>query len=53
VDILADFIQTPGISFIDLADELEDILQAKVDLVSRNAIKPAYFEKIQKDIKYV
>ena len=53
VDILVDFTKTPGIGFIDLADELEDMLQAKVDLVSRNAIKPAYFEKIQKDIKYV
>ena len=47
VDILVDFTQPIGIGFIDLADELENILNIKVDLVSRNAIKPKYFEQIE------
>jgi len=53
VDILVDFTQPIGISFIDLADELEEILNTKVDLVSRNGVKPKYFEQIKNDLIYV
>jgi predicted nucleotidyltransferase len=53
VDILVDFSQSIGIEFITLADELENILQHKIDLVSRNAIKPKYFEQIKDDLIYV
>ena len=53
IDILVDFSEPIGIEFIDLADELERILQNKVDLVSRNAIKPKYFLQIQNELQYV
>ena len=53
IDILVDFKQPIGILFIDLADELENILNNKVDLVSRNALKTKYFEHIEKDLIYV
>lgn len=53
IDILVDFSEPIGIEFIDLADELERILQNKVDLVSRNAIKPKYFFQIQNELQYV
>ena len=53
VDILVDFSEPIGIEFIDLADELETILHNKVDLVSRNAIKPKYFDQIKSDLLYV
>ncbi len=53
VDILVDFTQPIGIGFIDLADELESILNNKIDLVSRNAVKPKYFEQIKNDLQYV
>ena len=53
VDILVEFDKTPGFEFIDLADELENILKTKVDLVSRNGIKPKYFNFIEKDLIYV
>ncbi len=53
IDILVDFTKPIGIGFIDLADDLERILNQKVDLVSRNAIKPKYFEQIKSDLKYV
>ncbi len=53
VDILVDFSQPIGIGFIDLADELENILKQRIDLVSRNAIKPKYFEQIKNDLRYV
>lgn len=53
VDILVEFNQPIGIEFIDLANELESILQQKVDLVSRSGIKPKYFKMIEKDLIYV
>ena len=53
VDILVEFDQPIGIEFIDLANELESILQQKVDLISRSGIKPKYFKMIEKDLHYV
>lgn len=53
IDIVVDFSQPIGIEFIDLAMELEALLQRKVDLVSRDGIKPKYFIEIQRDIVYV
>jgi len=53
IDILIDYEQPMGIEFIDLADDLEKILQHKVDLVSKKGIKPMYFKEIEKDLIYV
>ncbi len=53
VDILVEFSDSIGIKFIDLAEELEDILKLKVDLVSRKGIKQKYFEHIQSEMIYV
>ena len=53
IDILIDYEQPIGIEFIDLAEELEKILNLKVDLVSKNGVKPKYLEEIQKDLVYV
>lgn len=53
IDILVDFNRPVGIEFIDLADALEKILHQKIDLVSRNGIKPKYFKEIEKDLIYV
>ena len=53
VDILVDFSQPIGLAFVDLADELESLLQLKVDLVSRGGIKPKYFTVIEPDLIYV
>ena len=53
VDILVDFKKPIGVEFIDLAEELENILKLKVDLVSKNGLKPQYFEVIEKDLNYV
>ena len=41
VDILVSFSGSIGIQFIDLADELEVILGRKVDLITRESLKPA------------
>ncbi|MEO7540009.1 MAG: nucleotidyltransferase family protein [Pyrinomonadaceae bacterium] len=53
VDILVEFISPVGVEFIDLGDYLERMLNLKVDLVSRNGIKPKYFERIKGDLRYV
>ncbi len=53
IDILIDYDQPIGIEFIDLAEELEKILHRKVDLVSKNGVKPKYLEEILKDLVYV
>jgi uncharacterized protein len=53
IDILIDYEEPIGIEFIDLAEELEKILNLKVDLVSKNGVKPKYLEEIQKDLVYV
>ena len=53
VDILVDFSRPVGLEFIELAFELEKLLGIKVDLVSRNGIKPRYFEFVKEELIYV
>ncbi len=50
LDLLVDFKENIGIKMIDLADELEQIIGLKVDLISRNALKKRYFTAIKKDL---
>ena len=49
LDIMVEFEKSIGIEFIDLANELEKILNIKVDLVSKKGIKPQYFSRIQNE----
>lgn len=53
LDILVEFSKSPGIRFIDLAEELEKIVGFKVDLVSKKGIKRNYLESISSDLIYV
>ncbi len=53
IDVMVEFSQPIGLAFVDLADELEMLLHQKVDLVSRNGIKPKYFTVIEPDLVYV
>lgn len=53
IDILVDFQKPIGVEFIDLADELEALLHKRVDLVSKNGIRPAYFKQIEPELSYV
>lgn len=53
VDILVEFSEPVGFEFVDLAIELEEILHCKVDLVSRNGVKPEMLPFIEKDLIYV
>lgn len=53
LDILVEFDNKIGMGFIDLADELENSLHLKVDLVSTKGIKERYFQAIKRDLIYV
>ena len=53
IDIVVDFNKPIGIEFIELGDYLEDNLNRKVDLLSRNGIKPQYLKSIEAEIVYV
>lgn len=53
VDIMVEFDQPIGIEFVDLAEELEQMLGMKVDLVSRKAIRPEVWSFIEPDLCYV
>ena len=53
VDIIVDFSKQVGVEFIDLANYIERKLRKKVDLFSKNGIKPKYFQQIKSEIVYV
>jgi len=53
LDILVEFNRPVGVEFIDLAEELERSLNIKVDLVSRNGVRPEYLKQIESDLNYV
>jgi predicted nucleotidyltransferase len=53
IDILVEFDKPIGLDFVLLADEIENILGVKIDLVTENAIKPKMFEFIKQDLIYV
>lgn len=53
VDIMIEMGTPLGIEFIDLADELEGLLDRKVDLATKGAVKPWYMVTIERDLTYV
>lgn len=53
MDIIVEFSDNIGIRFIDLAEEIESLLNRHVDLVSKKAVKPKYYETIKDEIIYV
>lgn len=50
VDVLVEVDPSIGLRFVDLAEELERALGRPVDLVSRHAIKPAYWMRIEPEL---
>jgi predicted nucleotidyltransferase len=53
VDLLVEFNDDIGIRFIDLAEEIESLLNQRVDLVSKKAVKPKYYKAFEEDLIYV
>lgn len=50
VDILVEVEPSIGLRFVTLAERLEEILGARVDLVSRRAIRSSIWEQIQPEL---
>lgn len=50
VDILVEVEPTIGLAFVTLAERLEQLLDARVDLVSRRAIKPSLWKLIEPEL---
>ena len=54
IDILVDFNKKiDAFDYIKLANELEDLFQQKIDIVSRKAIKPQYLPYVEKNLIHV
>jgi predicted nucleotidyltransferase len=54
IDILVDFSGSiDGFAYIRLAHELEDAFASKIDLVSREGIKPGYLPYVEKNLIHV
>ncbi len=53
IDLMVDFKNPMGMNYFDLVYELKDVFKDKeVQVVSRDGIKPKYFERIKQDLIY-
>jgi predicted nucleotidyltransferase len=50
VDVLVDVDPSIGLRFVELGEELEKALGRRVDLVSRRAIKPSLWQRIEAEL---
>ncbi|MFB3902267.1 MAG: nucleotidyltransferase family protein [Acidobacteriota bacterium] len=50
VDVLVEVDPSIGMRFVELAEELERALGRQVDLVSRRAIRPGYWKRIEREL---
>lgn len=54
IDVLVDFNSAiGGMKYISLAHEIADLFSIKVDVVSKDGIKPKYFKYVSEDLIYV
>jgi len=53
VDVLVEVDPSIGLGFVSLAEELEERLGTRVDLVSRRAVKSNRWPLIERDLIYV
>ena len=53
IDLMVDFKNPMGMNYFDLVYELKDVFKDKeVQVVSKDGIKPKYFERIKQDFIY-
>jgi len=53
VDILVDVDPSIGLEFVSLAEQIEQLLGVRVELVSQRAIKPRHMKFIEQELIYV
>lgn len=53
VDIMVEFVPGAEYDYLELAEELENLVQRPVDLVVRKAVKPWYMKYIEPQLLHV
>lgn len=53
IELLVTFDKAPGLRFTDLEEELELLLEKKVDVTMRKGIEQKYYKSIRKELLYV
>ncbi len=53
IDVMVEFSDPVGMRFIDLEEELEKILNHKVNLVARKSLSSKYFRTLKRDMIYI
>ncbi len=53
IEVMVEFSEPVGMRFIDLEEELEQILDHKVDLVARKSLESKYFKVLKQDMIYI
>ena len=53
IDIAVELNGPMGLSFVAMADEIENLFGVKTDVVPKRSIKPDYLANVEKDIIYV
>ncbi len=53
IDIAVEINGTMGLSFVAMADEIENLFGIKTDVIPLRSIKPHYLQYVEKDIVYV
>jgi predicted nucleotidyltransferase len=53
VDIMVEFDTSKDYDLLELAEELQQLLQRRVDLVVRKGVRPWYMATIERDLRYV
>ena len=50
---MVEFNNKTGIGFITMSNEIEDYLGVETDVLTKNSIKPRFFNLIENDLIYV
>jgi len=53
IDIAIEIDGPMGLSFVAMADEIENLFGIKTDLIPKRSIKPEHLPHIEKDMVYV
>lgn len=53
VDVMVEFNNKIGIGFITMSNEIEDYLGIETDVLTKNSMKPRFFDLIKNELIYV
>lgn len=53
VDVMVELNGEMGVQFLDMADEIEEYLGIKTDVIKKQYIKPKFYQRIENNLIYV